>query len=37
VMAACTVRFANGIECEMTGLDAGGVEHVLGCLRRLSS
>jgi len=36
VEAACTMRFANGIECEMTGLDAGGVEHLLGCLCRLS-
>jgi hypothetical protein len=34
--AACTVRFANGIECEMFGLDAGGVEHLLDCLCRLS-
>ena len=35
VDAACKVRFPNGIECEMTGMDESGLEHLLISVSRL--
>ena len=33
--AACTIRFPNGIECEMIGMDESGLEHLLVSVSRL--
>ncbi|WP_293653984.1 helix-turn-helix domain-containing protein [Thiolapillus sp.] len=31
----CQIQFANGLVCELTGLDASGVEHLLLTVSRL--
>ena len=35
VDATCRVRFPNGMECEMTGMDESGLEQVLVAISRL--
>ena len=35
VDAACRIRFPNGIECEMTGMDESGLEHLLFAVSQL--
>jgi len=35
VDASCRIRFSNGIECEMTGMDEGRLEHLLIYVSRL--
>lgn len=37
VDSACRVRFTNGIECEMTGMNERELEHLLASISRLPS